>query len=348
MRIRSSFVLAVLVCANDVLAQYDTLPTGYVARPGTDTSGTTYPFSHTALLRYQEVHTSWTGRTSVPPLTAVGFRRASFQPAYPRAIAHTADLELTVGLGSFATFTNDYAANYTAGSTVVFTRRPVSMPDWTQVPPPPWSGSVWLTLDQPYAYAGAHDLVWELFVRTSLPNIVAAGYFADRAWGGVAQPFAAGCTATGRTAPATLSIAFGNRGPSMAMTIVTFGDNLPSLAPVTVALGFSDPNLALPGLCASVRAMPDLLLPVGITSNGGQLGTTTFSFPYAPALRRVAIYGQGFAPDVGQAGLPVVMTDARVGGVGPDPNSYRYIVSTPPAGSVRGPYQDGSVITIWR
>lgn len=198
--------LLLAALAASATAQHDTLPTGYMLRHGdySSGSGVSYPFGRTLDFRYQEVHASWTGRTAVPPLTAVGFRRGSFRAANATAVAHTADLTFTVGHGDLATFANTYAGNYTGPATLVFATRTVRMPDWTQPIVPPWVPTLWLPFDAPFSFNAAQDLVWELLVQNStLPNLSSANYYSDRTGTTTSSAVATGtgCIATGRRRP---------------------------------------------------------------------------------------------------------------------------------------------------
>src|SRR5262245_13565758 len=146
-------------------APFDTLPPGYLNRPGDYISGggVSYPFSST-VFHYQEAHTSWVGR-AIPPVTAIGFRRGSYKALTATAVAHTIDATITMGVGSVATFTTTFATNFSSTPTVVFTNKTVNMPDWSQLSTPPWAIGVWFVLDVPFVYTGQGDFVWDLFFQ---------------------------------------------------------------------------------------------------------------------------------------------------------------------------------------
>ena len=354
MHMHRSLLLIPLLTAAAGAQIIDTLPTGYANRPGDYLSGAgvSYPFSDVAF-RYQEVHSSWTGRT-MPPLTAVGFRRGSYRAANTTAVAHTLNAQVTMGFGSVATFSTTFANNYTGTPTVVFTNKPVNMPDRNTITTPPWLWTSWLVFDVPFLNAGQADLVWELQTQNStLPSPTSALYYSDRTGttSSTAVVLAAGCTATGRTTPATLTATWRNTGTAGTMGLTLGGTNWPASAAVLCHLGLTNPNLAIPGLCGPLQASLDLQLPAGAASAAGSLTSLAINFPHNPVLLQVPIYSQGVALDAGQPGLPVVLSDGRIGSMPPGNSTplvfrYTYVSGTGAIGG--GPFTAGSVITAYR
>jgi hypothetical protein len=352
----SRSLLILPLCAAAAGAQIiDTLPTGYANRHGDWSSGTgvSYPFSAVAF-RYQEVHNTWTGRV-VPPLRAIGFRRGPYRAANTTAVAHTLDAQVTMGFGSVGSFTTSFAGNYTGTPTVVFTNKPVSMPDRTTITNPPWAWTSWLVFDVPFINAGQADVVWELQTQNStLPNPTSALYYTDRTstTSAGAAVLAPGCIATGRTSPATLTATWRNMGTTAGMGVTLAGANWPASTPVVCHLGVANPNLTLPGLCAPVQASFEVQLPVGTSSATGSLTSLVLNFPHNPVLLQLPIYSQGVAPDPGQPGLPVVLSDGRIGSMPPgnaSPNFvFRYTYVSGTGGTGSGPFTAGSVITAYR
>lgn len=330
-------------------AQTRTLPIGYQGRPGEWSAGTGvgYPFGESANFEYQEVHTDWTG-TVVPPLNGIGFRRGPNRAANTTAVGHAIDMTLSMGPGDTNAFTSTFATNYVGSPTVVFATRTISMPDWALPSLPRELFSLVVPLDAPYAVNTQYDFIWHLLVEnSSLPDIGASFYYADRTGSRTATPtlLGAGCTATGRTAPITLAMAFTNTGGAMSMSYS--GSNYPASAPVVLHLGLAELNQPVAGLCASVHARPDLALPLGSTTAAGVLTPRTLPLPFVRALRHSLLYMQAVAPDAGQPGIPLVLSEGREGGVPCGP-VFKYVYSTsPPAPIGNGPFNAGSVITAY-
>lgn len=332
-------------------AQSLTLPSGYQNRPGEYLrgDGVLYPFGRSVNFDYQEVHHDWNGRT-LPALTAIGFRRAPNRVANTTAVAHTIDATVTMGPGDVNAFTSTFATNYTAPSTVVFSTRTINMPDWTQPIVPRETFSLWLPLDAPYTVDTSRDFVWQLLVQNStLPNVNNSLYNSDRTATTSASSVSvgAGCVATGRAAAMTLSATFTNSSTTTSLAFL--GANYPAGVPVILHVGLTNPNLQLPGLCGRVYAMPDLALPAGPTSASGALAQTTLALPRGRALRSAHLFLQALAPDAGQAGLPLALSEGCEGGLPPGTGVFKYIYSlSPPSAIGSGPFTAGSVITAYQ
>ncbi len=343
-------VLASLCLGATLTAQYRTLPLGYDVRPGEYSNGVgvTYPFGRSVNFDYQEVHTSWRGTTQAP-LTAIGFRRAPRRVANATALAHTVDATVTMGPGSFAGFTSTFATNYTGTATVTMATRTVNMPDWTLPFVPEYLFSAWFPLDAPYVVDTTQDFVWQLLLMNStLPNVGSSLYYSDRTSTTSATAFqlGTGCVATGYASPVTLTTSYTNNGTTMGFTVS--GANYPANVPGVLHLGATNMNLAFPGLCGTAYASPDVALPIGPTSSTGALASTAFSFPFERSLLRAFFFTQALAPDVGQAGLPLVLSNAREGGFPPG-STFKYIYSlTPPSATGSGPFTAGSVISAYQ
>lgn len=348
---RTTFLCLVgtVVLGTGLSAQLRTLPPGYEARPGeySTGNGVSYPFS-SAAFRYQEVHTGWKG-TVQPPLTSIGFRRAPRRVANVTAVAHTNDAMVTMGPGSYAGFTNNFANNYTGTAVVTMAQRQIKMPDWTQPNVPDHLFTAWFPLDAPYMVDTTQDFIWELlYVNSTLPSASSALYYSDRTSTTSAAAFqiGTGCVATGRTSAMTLTTSFTNNGTTMGITFG--GSNFPSNAAGVLHIGLSNPNLSFPTLCGMVYATPIVALPIGPASATGSVTSSSITFPYKAALLHPTFYTQAAAPDVGQTGLPIVVSNGRQGGMPPGSTfKYTYTATTTSA-TGSGPFTAGSVITAYQ
>lgn len=344
--------LACLALCPALVGQLRTLPTGYQARPGEYSTGTgvTYPFGRSVNFAYQEVHSSWNGTTQAP-LTAIGFRRAPRRAANATALAHTVDATITMGPGNLPGFTNTFATNFTGTATVTMATRTVNMPDWTQPFVPEYLFSIWMPLDAPYVVDTTQDFVWDLLLMNStLPNVSSSLYYSDRTSTTSATGFVlgTGCIATGQTSPVALTTSFTNNTTTGLMGLTFGGSNFPASVPGVLHLGLTNLNLPFPGLCGTVHASPDVAIPIGPTGATGTLTSTSITFPFQASLLNAYFYTQALAPDAGQAGLPLVLSNAREGGFPPG-STFKYIYSlTPPALTGSGPFTAGSVISAYQ
>jgi hypothetical protein len=93
-------------------------------------------------------------------------------------------------------------------------------------------------------------------------------------------------------------------------------------------------------------------LTVGTSSATGSLTSVALNFPFLAPLLQVALYTQGAAVDTGLPGIPVVVSDGRIGSMPPGNDStgsvfkYTYVAGTGATGA--GPFIAGSVITAYR
>ena len=95
--------------------------------------------------------------------------------------------------------------------------------------------------------------------------------------------------------------------------------------------------LAEQGLCGTVHASPDISLPFGPSSSTGAIASTSITFPFQASLLSGYFFTQALAPDAGQAGLPLVLSNAREGGFPPG-STFKYIyTTTPPSATGSGP-----------
>jgi len=312
--------LALLVSAGAVAAQtITTTPAGFETARGT--SSVTYPFSGTMTpvesFRYQEIHTSLVG-TPLVNIAAANFRRDESTSTTPTAAARTANIEFKMGHGHRDLFTPDFAANFSAGSSVVFVRKPVNLASW--IGPgngtlEPWSNR--LPFDTPFTYNGTDHLIWEVSYDSMAPT---GTYNADRVpasgalWtGSSGANLGVGCVATGRTLAFTLATTIFHHVGSRIGRVQANVSNGPANVPVILSVDSVNSNLQVPFLCGTVYAMPTITLPIGTTSSTGASAPFHLTFPFHPGFLTTHLFLQAVSPDPGQAPnfLPIVLSQGE-------------------------------------
>lgn len=292
------------------LAQTFTSPAGFDTREGNADFATFF-----TPRRLQQIDATQIGR----PATVIGrlaFRRnGTFSGS--NALTRTATFTVTMGHGDFSLLDPAFANNYTSPAATVLNPSVVSIPDWTQLPTtPPAPFDLILPFDQPFTYDGVQALVFDVVTesisrsgdmyvdRENRSNVRASG-----------TVLGTGCTATGRTTAFShffAALAYAPGDPNFGLRLEHSGSNAPASAPLSVLLGIGDPNLGLPGLCANLRTDAILDLPRAAASASGFVSTQFFDLPFNASTAGLTLYTQFVAPDVGQPGLPIALSNARV------------------------------------
>jgi hypothetical protein len=286
----------------------------------------------------------------------IAWRRDSAAAANASYAARTMDIEVVlsnaVKPGAISTL---YGANFRGTPLTAFTRKSVNLPDWTQQPttqPAPFD--LVLQLDTPWVYLAQDPYLWQ--VKT-WNNTAAATYGNDfQATAGstgsrnAGTVLGTGCVATGQLAPMALTATITNVATSFNFEYgVT---NAPATVPVLLLIGATDPNLSLPGLCAGLRTMPTLQVPMGISDASGTIpGFNVGTIAHSPGVIGATIYSQAVAVDGGLPGLQLALSNGRSNVIPADPATapapvtrvYGYRLS---AGSMRAPsFWTGGIVT---
>jgi hypothetical protein len=259
------------------------------------------------------------------------------------AVARNVDLEIVMAHTDYATSVTLYATNYRTPATVVFTKKPVSLPAWTSVPPStpaPWTLA--FPFDAGFNYNGTQDLLWETRVDNSSLAAFATypqDFHANRTLNYVnASLTGNGCTtANGLFQSNPLGY---TDAAALFLQYEVFG--APSTTPVTLLVGASDPNQAIPGLCANLRSSMNVLVGIGTSGATGVLVNTPLRVTWNAAYSSATLYTQMVALDPTQSGLPLALSQGRRE-VMPPYLGVSY--------SLRGYYNDGSLVqplgTLW-
>ena len=105
--------------------------------------------------RFQQVERSLRGMPRI--LKSIAFRRDAAQAG---GAARNVDADVWLAHGTLATFTNVFQNNFKDTPVAAFTKKTVSLPDWTTKPPtPPAPFNLVLPFDQPWSYNGQDDVL---------------------------------------------------------------------------------------------------------------------------------------------------------------------------------------------
>jgi hypothetical protein len=290
------------------VAQGFTVPLGLEAREGNGCSIWANPFA-APQGRFQYSDAALRGPAR-PGLQRLELRRDATQVGtFP---ARTARVGLLLAECDAAALTTAFAANYAGNASLVFSPKPVAIPDLSALPvgaPAAWS--IAIPFDVPWSYSGTLDLIWEVqldsnsqpgmplaldSVEASAPGQGAFAYLGmqpctspNGPFNIYAQPPATSSAGVVRLACTAL------RGPSSAIGVL--------------ALGLSDPNLT--GIfCAPMRTSADVLLPV-LGDATGAFGTVQqpigLVFPFSGP---VSVYAQFAALDPTEPIVGLDLSDA--------------------------------------
>jgi hypothetical protein len=328
-----------------------TLPQGMLNRGGDwdDGEGSPYVLSY-GTLRYQEVHTSWTGK-GAKVLSCVAFRRAWNKPYTGTAGARTVDITFTIGPGNLHQFySTSFAGNYKSTPTVVHPKKTVNLPSWVQRPTnSPARFDAIIPFARPAIYIDTADMLWDIeLTNASTPG---GGYYCDRqvaAYGSApSQMIGQGCVAAGRSKPIMHIASVFNAGPAWPMRMqlsVLYNPN----APVTLAIGLKGVPLPVPGWCTTIGTTPLVYVPLGTPSTINNVVRGIIDFPHSPGLVGTTFYSQAFAKDTNAAGISLSNACRNQVPRPPIPQSWKYVLA---AGSnptrIEGPHTVGSVVTGW-
>ena len=255
--------------------------------------------------RTQQVDNNLVG-TNVPLIRFLGWRRNGSSNS---GAAKVTDLTILMGHADYNAITNTFATNYKSAAQTVFTKKPVSLPDWNGA-----SGSVpspcdlVVPLDLPFVYNNTDALVWEVLNENNPMGIYTQDWVSSmtHTYGDYSTNLGGGC-ATGN----------GQMKHRVALranaTVLEMGYDVaaaPSNAPLTLLLGISDPAANLPGLCGTIHCLPLTTLGMGNSGAAGELALSfPISTPWNPSFAGAVLYTQVVAPDATQTGLPLALSN---------------------------------------
>lgn len=290
-----------------------TSPAYYAAFEGN--AATSYPFT-LQQQRFQQAHGDLRGAARA--FRSLSFRRDGVALAPTLGVARTLDMEAWGAHTDLLTFSTTFQSNYAAPAAVILSRRQVSLPDRTPPPdrrPMPWD--VTITFDQPYAYDGLRDFLWEVRVHSSTALPIES-YFSDAALPDDNVPATQNALGRGcnidRQNPLHVMLLHGgaylHRGGTL--TANWYVQDGPFRAPAAAfLLGARNLDLPIPGLCGA-RLYPDAtvtLPPAAPVDNWGRFRTQDVVVPWSVALAGGRLYAQAVASDTNQAPLPLAASN---------------------------------------
>ncbi|HLU39942.1 MAG TPA: hypothetical protein VK081_11185, partial [Planctomycetota bacterium] len=242
-------------------------------------------------------------------ILSIGWRRNGTANA---GAPKTTDLTVTMSHADYALVTNTFAANYKDTPQVVFVRKPVNLPDWnapsSSVPSPM---DVILPLDVPFIYNRVDALLYDVQNENNPLGIYTQDWVSGtptHVYGSFPTNLGVGCTTqngvmTHRTALRASS------------TMVEAGFSVeqgPPHAAVVLLLGTSDPNLPV-GLCTTLRTLPIIDMPLGVTDASGRrpmlFNSHPIRAPWQQSFASLTFYTQTVAMDYSRPGIPIVLSN---------------------------------------
>jgi hypothetical protein len=269
--------------------------------------------------RFQQFHTDLRGAART--ISAIALR-ADQSDARRRGSAMSVDVELRIGAASLAAATSTFASNYLSTPTVAMSRRVMNLPartgDATSFLGP---FDVVLPFDQPFAYDGNEDLLWETITRSQV-NYFTASYASDYVVpqvnaGTVATGFAVrslgGSTCTGYDLVPSGGLQTGT-SPNLILGLQATAHRSLVGTPVGIGIGISDPNFPLSSALCTGVIHTDAMIAVGGPLSSAGLHTLGIVLPWQAHWAGLELYTQAvFLRSGGVAisrGLVVRLPDA--------------------------------------
>lgn len=264
------------------------------------------PFSHT-VTQYQLVTAEANGRSFVARSLSLR-RNGTYTP--PTAKNHSVDVELRLGGGDIKKFGREFAKNWVGSPTIVFGKKTVNLPDWTQRPQfPPAPFDLKFVFDRSYAHTGVHDLVWMITVTSRTRTV----YITDSVTFGLNGGSTAVSRGTGCKTPsiglftASATVSYRSFGAFSSMFLSATG--APQGVPLFFLIGAQDPNLRVPGLCAPLRSNALWWIPTPRTGVFGAVSVSIMLGTFQPLWGGIKLYVQALGPDASQQGIPIAMSN---------------------------------------
>ncbi len=335
---RSSIALVagLALCASVSTQTITSSPAGLENTPGP--SSAVRPF-YSSGYRFQVVDHSLAG-TAINFITAINFRRDDKAAVVAGAVARTADVTVIMGHGDVRMLQNVWGDNYTAGSSTVFSKKSINLPDLTAQTAgggaEPWS--IRIPLDSPFSYNGTDDFVYETIYEnpsvTSSFNLDRAAATSGLSALTFGSTIGAGCTPTGAAGPFSLTtINYSHHGGKL-MRLGYQTKNGPANQSVILNISGVQSAITLPGLCSTLVATPDITAVLGTTDSAGVIPRLYLAFPHLASLISGNLYTQAVALDPGATGFPIALSqgaDLQWPAPGPSTSSYGFIYSSDPA-----------------
>lgn len=241
----------------------------------------------------------------LPILRSMSFRRNA--GAQTTATSRMVDVQIDMGFKA-ATFTNTFDSNYAAMTRrTVFTKKNISLPDWTAAPPTPADFDLTIKFDTPFVNDVTKTVLWDVMCTN---NTGGGTYSMD--WMSAAPSITRGERpselGTGCTTPnGTFAFTFTTEADATNITLRYGFTNAASSTPALAIVGSMDPNVNA-GLCANLRADLLFLIPIGASDASGTLSVNS-QIPWSASLAGLQLFAQGLSVDPSQTGLPIALSN---------------------------------------
>ncbi|MEZ5966949.1 MAG: hypothetical protein R3F56_24130 [Planctomycetota bacterium] len=308
---KNPFLLLTCCLASAAAAQF-TSPSGYLTTEGS--SNHDYILFKYTDLTWQQLDETSVGQSPFT-IQRISWRRDAVAGLDTTWFARTIDIGVYLADSVLpGAISENYSANYKAPPVNVFVSRAVSLPDWTNPAvssPAPWDFVI--PLDQPWVYLGVDPFLWELRVTN---NASASDYGNDfqsvsgsTGLSTSGTVIGTGCVATGQSAAMSLAATFKNQYVRFRTAFnVT---RAPVTSPAYLFIDSAQSNIMLPGLCGAVYALPTVQVPLGVSDASGTVPEFDLHLPFAASTVGLTLYSQAAAVDIGQAGLPLALSNGR-------------------------------------
>lgn len=299
--------LALLALTTNAAHAQVVSPPGFATQEGNTSNN--FPFTNSSF-SYQQGHPDLRGNGRT--ISAMAFRRDGIAGTTTGLGPRAFTLDIYMGGADVAAMSTAFSANFTGAPTQVMTNRIVNAPDHgPQASSAPAPFTFVITLDTPYVFSGALDLLWELRMTA---NTNTAGYTLDAASGtgtssgtGAYQMLGTGCTTNNRTMEIRSAFTTTTALHTLRWN-VTGG---PSTAQCAVLVGLPL-NVQLPNLCGSgtIYTTASVLSLAGSTNSSGSFSTPTgLTVPTNPFLFGFTLAAQAVAQDITQGVFPIAVSN---------------------------------------
>ncbi|MCC6671600.1 MAG: hypothetical protein IT458_11095 [Planctomycetes bacterium] len=259
-----------------------------------------------AQTRTQQVDNNLVGQP-LPFVRFIGWRRNGSSNA---GAAKTTNLTVICSHADYNTVTNTFATNYKDQPVTVFTKKPVNLPDWNAPSgstPSPFN--VILPFDTPFLYNGTDALLYDVLNENNPLGTYSQDWISGtmpHTYGAYPTDLGGGCT----TANGPMVHRCALRANATVLELGFKVSGAPASANVVMLIGASDPALPIPGLCGVLHTQPVLDLALTPASAAGNIAISfPVRTPWSPALAGITLYTQAVAPDAGQSGLPIAISN---------------------------------------
>ncbi len=241
-------------------------------------------------IRYQQLEVEAKGRSFT--FGSAEFRRDGVANGPTYNPLRIENLTIRVGDGEVAQFNKTFARNWVGSPRIVAHRQTFDLPAMSKPTFLPAPFAIRLPFQTAATHGGSHALLWEVEIPgTGQPYGYVYRY--DTEHRGEIVTIGLTLLPACRNPSGFQFLYSGSLGFSTKRTAFTLGGGYgyPN-AHQFALIGFSDPNLRIPGLCAPLRATPDLMVPLGRADALGHAWVRVEFEPWKPAWAGAKLHSQ--------------------------------------------------------